>query len=315
MFFIHASYLQKIAMHAREYQLMIMESAGGDVRRMRIRRRSIATAVAAALTVTTLTVAMFVHSLVLRSTVEESERIREENETIRQVLADVGGALPDLEREALRSEMAFTQVWAKSGLGKGPSLLGVGPLEEQRAEVPSQLAATGVNGVDPLALGLEIDRLSADAGNIRETLSNLVDYFNDAEQILANTPSVRPSNSPWMTSGFGPRRDPVDGRLMMHKGLDIGGAIGSHIVAPADGVVIFAGSRGGYGRTLVVDHGYGYQTHFAHLSAFAVSVGDRVSRGQLMAYMGSTGKSTGPHLHYEVRLHGRPLDPMRFILD
>ncbi|MEO1173284.1 MAG: M23 family metallopeptidase, partial [Myxococcota bacterium] len=293
-------------MHAREYQLMIMESAGGDVRRMRIRRRSILTAVAAVLTVGTLTVAMFVHALILRSTVEESERIRQENQTIRAVLAEVGDALPDLESESLRSEMAFTQVWAKSGLGKGPSLLGVGPLEEQRAEIPSELSAAGVNGVDPLALGLEIERVTADAGKIRETLSSLVDYFNDAEQILANTPSIRPSNSPWLTSGFGRRRDPVDGRLMMHKGLDIGGATGSHIVAPADGVVIFAGSRGGYGRTLVVDHGYGYQTHFAHLSAFAVSVGDAVTRGQLVAYMGSTGKSTGPHLHYEVRLHGQP---------
>ena len=101
----------------------------------------------------------------------------------------------------------------------------------------------------------------------------------------------------------------------MHKGLDLGGQTGMEIACPADGVVIFTGHRGGYGVTVVVHHGFGLQTHYAHLSRYMVRVGQRVQRGEVIALMGSTGKSTGPHLHYEVRRNGEPLDPEKFILD
>jgi murein DD-endopeptidase MepM/ murein hydrolase activator NlpD len=87
------------------------------------------------------------------------------------------------------------------------------------------------------------------------------------------------------------------------------------ILAPADGMVIWLGGRGGYGKTVVLDHGYGVQSHFAHLNSYRVQLGQRVHRGEVIAEMGSTGISTGPHLHYEVRRHGRPLDPRNFILD
>jgi murein DD-endopeptidase MepM/ murein hydrolase activator NlpD len=133
--------------------------------------------------------------------------------------------------------------------------------------------------------------------------------------MLSNTPSLRPARSPWLTSGFGRRNDPVHGGLAIHKGIDIGGQNGTEVFAPADGVVIFVGKRGGYGNVVVVDHGYGLQTHYAHLSKFRCHVGDHLRRGDTIAGMGSTGKSTGPHLHYEVRRYGRPLDPTRFILD
>ncbi len=289
---------------------MIMDTAGGPVRRARVPIRWLIIGAAVTASSLVLTLAMLVHSLMLRGAVRESERIRQENAVIASLVNEIEHDLPDVERSALRSEMAFSQVWAKSGLGMGPNLLAVGPLEG----AVNEDALAGATG-DPLATGLELTRVKENAARMRDTLSDLVDYFNDAEQILSNTPSIRPSDSPWTTSGFGRRRDPMDGRVMMHKGVDIGGYVGAPIVAPADGVVIFAGSRGGYGKTMVVDHGYGYQTHFAHLSGFAASVGDRVTRGQLIAYMGNTGKSTGPHLHYEVRLFGQPIDPDRFILD
>ena len=107
----------------------------------------------------------------------------------------------------------------------------------------------------------------------------------------------------------------MTGQRLMHKGLDLAGRTGDPINAPADGVVIYAGWRGGYGQTVVIDHGFGIQTHFAHLNAYDVRVGDSVKRGDLIAEMGSTGKSTGPHLHYEVRRMGQPLDPVAFIMD
>lgn len=151
--------------------------------------------------------------------------------------------------------------------------------------------------------------------HLETRLSERLEYFQDASELLAHTPSIRPTKTPWLTSSFGKRRDPMSGRWVMHKGLDLAGAIGLKVMAPADGVVIFVGRRGGYGQTVVVDHGFGLQTHFAHLSRFLVKRGASVRRGEAIAEMGNTGKSTGPHLHYEVRVHGSPIDPRPFILD
>lgn len=303
-------------MKKRGYQLMVMDASGGRVKRTRLLYRTVAIAVGAAALLIFVNIAVIVHGLTLRAEVEEAAAVRQENRAMRQVLVEVEQGMPNLERLALRAEVSFGQLWSKSGLGVEPSLLAAGPIEGNDAAFvnESEIEST-VNAADPLALGLEVSRIEENAAAARATLSDLLEYFNDARQMLSNTPSIRPARTPWITSSFGLRTDPMDGRKMMHKGLDIGGASGTPILAPADGVVIFVGQRGGYGRTVVLDHGYGYQTHFAHLSQPLVARGEKVSRGKIIAEMGSTGKSTGPHLHYEVRRYGRPIDPMRFVLD
>lgn len=100
----------------------------------------------------------------------------------------------------------------------------------------------------------------------------------------------------------------------MHNGVDIAAPIGTPIIAPSDGVVIYAGPKGGYGRAVIIDHGYGIQTLYGHTSQLFVSEGDHVSRGEKIAAVGSTGASTGPHLHYEVHVDGIPTNPMNYIL-
>jgi murein DD-endopeptidase MepM/ murein hydrolase activator NlpD len=115
------------------------------------------------------------------------------------------------------------------------------------------------------------------------------------------------------TSGFGYRRDPINGGRRLHAGTDFAGARGTDIVAGGSGTVIFAGRRGGYGLMVEIQHSHGYTTRYAHLSSIRVNTGQRVTRGQWIGDLGSTGRSTGPHLHYEVRLHGDPVDPMTFI--
>jgi murein DD-endopeptidase MepM/ murein hydrolase activator NlpD len=158
---------------------------------------------------------------------------------------------------------------------------------------------------DVLQLSKTIDR----------QMEALIEDLRDTNRLLQNTPALRPTPAGWYTSGFGKRIHPVSGKRVMHKGLDIAGYTGMEILAPADGTVIWLGGRGGYGKTVVLDHGYGVQSHFAHLSNYRTRLGQRVHRGDVIAEMGSTGISTGPHLHYEVRRHGRPLDPRNFILD
>jgi murein DD-endopeptidase MepM/ murein hydrolase activator NlpD len=101
----------------------------------------------------------------------------------------------------------------------------------------------------------------------------------------------------------------------MHAGIDIATKTGTPIAAPADGVVSFSGRKGAFGKVLVIDHGYGYSTFYGHCSSLKKKVGDRVKRGDVIAYVGNTGRSTGPHLHYEVRVNGVATNPTKYILD
>jgi murein DD-endopeptidase MepM/ murein hydrolase activator NlpD len=116
-----------------------------------------------------------------------------------------------------------------------------------------------------------------------------------------------------ITSGFGGRVDPINHRLSFHPGIDFAGPWGSPIAATAPGVVVFAGPRGGYGNMVEIDHGYGIHTRYGHMSSILVQVGARVQKGSLIGKLGSTGHSTGPHVHYEVWLADVVRDPSRFI--
>ncbi len=110
-------------------------------------------------------------------------------------------------------------------------------------------------------------------------------------------------------SGFGLRTDPIDGSQKMHKGVDIGAPAGTPITAAGDGIVTWAGERGGYGQLVVIDHGGGVETRYAHQSRLDVTPGQRVAAGEVIGAVGSTGRSTGPHLHFEVRVDGEAVDP------
>ncbi len=142
----------------------------------------------------------------------------------------------------------------------------------------------------------------------------LLTKLNKKRDILAATPSIWPTEG-WVTSPFGSRRSPFTDRRDFHKGLDIANRPGTPIYAPANGEVVFTGTDGAYGNTLLIRHSDGLTTRYAHLRNAAVKQGQKVTRGELIAYMGNSGRSTGPHLHYEVRLNGVCVDPKRYILD
>jgi murein DD-endopeptidase MepM/ murein hydrolase activator NlpD len=133
------------------------------------------------------------------------------------------------------------------------------------------------------------------------------------EDAMAALPSYVPAKNYTLTSGFGFRYDPFNGRSAQHAGLDLAGAHGEPIYAAANGRVVRAETFGGYGQVIDIDHGRGILTRYGHLSRIKVSVGDRVAMGQVIGAMGSTGRSTGTHLHYEVRVDGQPVNPRPFI--
>jgi murein DD-endopeptidase MepM/ murein hydrolase activator NlpD len=133
------------------------------------------------------------------------------------------------------------------------------------------------------------------------------------ERALDGIPQVVPASVQNITSGFGYRRDPINGRGAMHAGIDFKGAIGSPIYAAADGRVTFAGQKSGYGNAIEITHGNGMLTRYAHLSRIDVRVGQPVAAGTTIGGLGSTGRSTGPHLHFEVRINDRAVNPRPFL--
>tara|TARA_Y100000768_G_C23991469_1_gene694005 strand:- start:21924 stop:23000 length:1077 start_codon:yes stop_codon:yes gene_type:complete len=149
---------------------------------------------------------------------------------------------------------------------------------------------------------------------LEEQIHKLDQHLLDKESILRSTPTILPTNG-WITSYFGHRISPTAGVKKMHEGLDVGANFGTEILAPADGIVTFAGRKAGFGLFVQIDHGYGIETIYAHSQKIITKSGNKVKRGDLIAKVGSTGASTGPHLHYEVRINGTAVDPLYFVLE
>jgi len=146
------------------------------------------------------------------------------------------------------------------------------------------------------------------------SFQELDQFFKNQKSFLQSTPSIWPTRG-WVTSGFGYRKSPFTGLREKHEGWDIGSRAGSAIRATADGMVSVAGRERGYGKLVEIDHGYGVLTRYGHNSKNLVKIGSRVKRGQIIALVGSTGRSTGPHLHYEVLVNGVPTNPKNYILE
>lgn len=159
-----------------------------------------------------------------------------------------------------------------------------------------------------------VDVLDSAAGERIEDFETLLGALEEKRTLLAATPAIRPTTG-WVTSKFGSRVSPITGIRQLHSGLDIANRVGTPINATADGVVSFVGDRGAIGIVVNIDHGHGIVTRYGHLSKALVTKGQRVKRGDVIAEMGNTGRSTGPHLHYEVRLDGTAVDPVKYIFD
>lgn len=195
-----------------------------------------------------------------------------------------------------------SEVSALYGLKSEPTLVTASADEIQEVQITSSLdqlhalrtsALTGATMVG-LTLGLTRNATTAD--------------WNRANR----APNLWPVEGQ-ITGSFGERIDPFNGEGAFHSGVDIGSRFGTPVVAPADGIVTVTETMGGYGKTIMVDHGNGISTRYGHLSGYAVTVGQRVSRGDVIGYVGESGRSTGPHLHYEVRINNVPVNPYKYL--
>jgi murein DD-endopeptidase MepM/ murein hydrolase activator NlpD len=163
-------------------------------------------------------------------------------------------------------------------------------------------------------LRTDIERLESEAASQEESLSELIKLLQSKKEMLVHTPSIWPVHG-WVTSGFGFRINPFTGLTQMHEGLDISNRVGTPVVATADGIVSDTGKDYFLGNVVVISHGFGMTTRYAHLNKILIRAGQKVKRGDKIAEVGTTGRSTGPHLHYEVRVNGVPVNPVRYILN
>jgi len=160
----------------------------------------------------------------------------------------------------------------------------------------------------------QAEQLEAASLGQKESFLSLTQHLEDQKNLLASTPTIRPTDG-WVTSGFGYRSSPFTGQREFHKAIDIATQKGTPVIAAANGIITSAGRNGLLGKVLVIDHGYGIVTRYGHLNKMLKRPGESVKRGDRIGLVGVTGRTTGPHLHYEVRLNGLPVNPKRYILN
>lgn len=228
---------------------------------------------------------------------------------------------------ALERVMAYdSKIRQLTQVDEGARAFGIGPLSELELAAAERDRRLGLPG-EELVLGddsagldgmLEQSERRADMLEDRifaeeESLQEVRAYLDDRASLLGASPSTWPVRG-WVTSGYGWRDNPRGGGRKMHAGLDVAAPRGTPIIAAADGHVTFAGYHSAYGNMVVIDHGYGMTTKYGHCSRLHVQVGDRIQRGELIGKVGNTGRSTGPHLHFEVLQDGVHVNPKRFLV-
>lgn len=279
---------------------------------------------------------LFLTHYVIQSTqVWELEVLREEAAMLRQQTSSFSTSLEDLKRRMLSMKEVNQRLRIMLGIedqrpadmmsGKGGSEVpmdGGEPIQGVPSVVPPVAAQDPPPGEAVPAgdkslaekVKQDITWLERQSRLEERTLEELIEAAKDKSARWAATPSIWPVRG-WVTSGFGARISPFTGQLAMHDGLDIGAPPNTPIQSPATGYVTSAGFDAKMGNVVLIDHGYGIQTEYGHLAKILVRQGQKVKRGDAVALVGSTGHSTGPHLHYMVKFKGQAVNPHNYILD
>lgn len=245
----------------------------------------------------------------------ELSRLQEETEAQRSKIYFFSSKIEDLERQLSRLKEFDRKIRIIANLEKGEeasTLMGMGG--PSPSDIRERLKIEKDEKVLIQQLHNDIERLQSEAMSREESFSELEKILETKRNILSHTPSIWPAKG-WVTSGFGFRTNPFTGLTQMHEGIDISNRVGTPVVSPADGIVSEVGIDWVLGKTLVISHGFGMFTRYCHLNKVFVKIGQKVKRGDKIAEIGATGKTTGPHLHYEVRLNGIPVNPSRYILN
>ncbi len=294
----------------RRYSFLILPEHDGNVRQVNLSRGALlggAIALGVCLVLATL---YMVDLATGRAWRPADEKLVRENAVLREHLAGMEQQVAEL-RAGLDDVLVFQQQIAVA------TDLPVMQADALAAGIGGRTPVNGLADLDPsrLAPGAELDQLLRQARLQREGLTAILDTLRTRAEARACIPSICPVDGGLFTSSFGLRRDPFTGRQTFHRGVDFSLPVGSPVVATANGVVGVVGQERGLGLIVAVEHGNGLTTVYGHLQAANVKAGQTVQRGQVVALSGSSGRSTGPHLHYEVRVGDQAVNPLGYILD
>ena len=299
-------------MRSPRYTILIANRRTGVVRRLTVSRRTLALG---------LTILFGVPSLMALGArgvdVAELESLRTMNETLRLENDSYREATGELTTQISALQTALTELSGEAELDPATrrAIERLPAVVRSRAaggdspgEAPATAAAPPETPVPESTFGILRDLL----GSLQSRLETVRSQIESEQALARATPSLPPIAG-WLTSGFGNRKDPFTGKPDFHSGIDLSANRGTPIKATADGTVTSAAYQGNYGNAVVIDHGFGLATRYGHMSGFRVRAGQTVRRGEVIGYVGATGRATSSHLHYEILLNGQPINPLRLL--
>jgi murein DD-endopeptidase MepM/ murein hydrolase activator NlpD len=245
----------------------------------------------------------------------ELNQLRQETQEQKSKIHFFSSKIEDLERQLSKLKDFDKRIRIIANLEKGQetsSYMGMGGPSPSDVREKLRLEKDDKGLVRQMKT--DVERLKSEAASQEESLSELEKLLQTKKEVLVYTPSLWPAMG-WVTSGFGFRTNPFTGLTQMHEGMDISNRVGTPVIAPADGIVSDSGNDWAHGNFVVISNGFGMTSRYCLLSKVLTRVGQKVKRGDKIAEVGMSGKTTGPHLHYEVRLNGVPINPMKYILN
>ncbi len=299
-------------MPSKRYTVVLANRTTGVVRRFTIRLRPVVIGF-----ISVVTLPMLIGTGAALKARYETDHLYASNATLELENANYRAATEQLAGQIMALQTAMSDLGTKAALD--PSL------QNSMDKLPAFVKSRAMGG--PTA-GTTLALVTSGLGSPENTFGLLKDLLSGLEdrlqtvrtdvdkrnQLAAATPSIWPTHG-WLSSSMGNRSDPFTGEKDFHPGLDISADKGDPVYATADGTVVNASAAGNYGNLVILDHGYGLETRYGHLSAFKVEPGQTVKRGALVGLVGSTGRATSSHLHYEVRANGRILNPLQLLLN
>jgi len=245
----------------------------------------------------------------------EVERLREQTEAQKSQIHFFSSKIEELEKQVSKLKDFDKRIRIIANLERGQDPT---PFMGMGGPSPSDLREKLKGEKDEKGLvhqmKADVERLQSEATSREISLSELEKVLHSKQEVLVHTPSIWPVQG-WVTSDFGFRANPFTGLTQMHEGIDISNRTGTVVVSPGNGFVSDIGNDWVHGKFLIISHGFGMTTRYSHLNKVLVKAGQKVKRGDKIAEVGTSGKTTGPHLHYEVKLNGIPVNPMRYVLN
>jgi murein DD-endopeptidase MepM/ murein hydrolase activator NlpD len=297
------------------FNILIFGQKSSRSRHLRIRKKNFKIALYLIAFIFLSTTFFFCDYIQVKKKAFELSRLRQETQAQKSQIQFFSARIEDMEKQLSKLKDFDRKIRIIANLEKGQEatpFMGMGG--PSPSDIREKLKTEKNDKGLVQQMKTDIERLHSEAISREESLSELEKQLQNKKEMLVHTPSIWPSQG-WVTSGFGFRTNPFTNLVQMHEGIDISNRIGTVVTAPADGIISDIGNDWAHGKILVISHGFGMTTRYSHLDKVFARVGQKVRRGDKIAELGVSGKTTGPHLHYEIRFGGIPVNPMRYALN